>query len=95
MRARLSADARGDLFSIRDYLEPRSPRGLQKVLSAVRTTIKIIEQFPMLGRTGRIAGTREINVSDYPYLIIYSLADEVHIDIDRVLHTRREYPPKD
>ncbi|WP_424992633.1 type II toxin-antitoxin system RelE/ParE family toxin [Oceaniradius stylonematis] len=50
MHARLSEDAETDLYTIRDYLEPRSPQGLQRVLSAIFTTIGQLELFPLLGK---------------------------------------------
>ncbi len=95
MHARLSADAEADLDAIKDYLEPRSPQGLQRILSAIFTTIGQLETFPFLGHDGRVGETREIVVPRTPFIVIYSLADEYYIDIDRVLHGRMKYPPEE
>ncbi len=50
-------------------------------------------QFPLLGRAGQVAGTREFSVVGLPYLIVYAVASESEIDVLTVLHTRRRYPP--
>ena len=93
MHARLTDDARADLHAIREYLEPRSPQGLTRMLSAIFTTIGQLESFPFLGREGRVGETREITVPRTPFIVVYSLADQYYIDIDRILHSRMQYPP--
>lgn len=39
MHLRLSDDARHDLHSIKEYLEPRSPKGFERVLSSIFTIL--------------------------------------------------------
>ena len=94
MHVRLTDDAIADLVSLKDYLEPRSPQGLERMLSAIFTTMGQLETFPLIGHDGRIEGTREIIVPRTPFIVIYSIADELHIDIDRVLHGAMKYPPE-
>ena len=62
MHVRLTSDARDDLEHLKEYLEPRSPYGLARVLSAIFTTIEQLESFPFLGRAGEVEGTRELTV---------------------------------
>lgn len=93
MHARLSEDAETDLHTIRDYLEPRSPQGLQRVLSAIFTTIGQLELFPLLGKDGRVDGTRELIVPRTPFIIVYTVPDAYFIDVERILHGRLKYPP--
>ncbi len=95
MHARLTADAEADLDAIKDYLAPRSPQGLERILSAIFTTIGQLESFPFLGHDGRVPSTREIAVPRTPFIIVYSLNDAAFIDIDRIFHARRKYPPDD
>lgn len=76
-------------------MEPRSPQGLARVLSAIFTTMGQLESFPFLGRSGRVDDTREIFVPRTPFFIVYTIADEIYIDIEAVIHSRRKYPLED
>ena len=51
-----------------------------------------LESFPLLGREGRAPGTREAVVPGTPFIIFYTIADQFHVDIERVLHGRRKWP---
>ncbi len=94
MHARLTEDAQADLKAIKEHIEPRSPQGLVRILSAIFTTIAQLENFPFLGREGRVTNTREITIPRTPFIIIYSLDDPYSIDIDRIFHGRQQYPPE-
>lgn len=48
--------------------------------------------YPGLGRTGRIAGTREL-VTHRNYILIYDTAGDV-VRILRVLHAARQWPQR-
>ncbi len=45
----------------------------------------------MMGRPGRIAGTREFVVSGLPYIIVYQVSEQ-WIDILTVFHTAQSGP---
>jgi len=93
MHARFTEDAKADLASIEEYLEPRSPQGLQRILSAIFTIISQLESFPFLGHEGRVEGTRELVVPRTPFIIIYSLNEPYYLDIENIVHGRLKYPP--
>jgi plasmid stabilization system protein ParE len=50
--------ARDDLIGIRDWIAQDNERAAHEVLSRIRQTAMMFGQFPLLGRTGRTAGTR-------------------------------------
>ena len=56
------------------------------------TTASLLENFPLMGRIGRVAETREFSVPGTPYFIVYTLPDEIHVDLEAILHERLKYP---
>ena len=68
------------------------------ILSLPRTAERIIEatdrleQFPYLGRPGRVNATRELVVPRTPYLLIYRIRDESLECAARALHGARRWP---
>jgi toxin ParE1/3/4 len=85
--------ARDDLIAIRDWIARHDERAADRVVSRIIQTAMMFGQFPLLGRSGQVAGTCEFSVTDLPYLIVYALTSESEIDVLTVLHTRKTYPP--
>lgn len=95
MHIRFSADAEADLEQLAEWLQPRSAQGLDRLFTAVFTTIAQLEGFPLLGKEGRVEGTRELVVPRTSLIVIYTLPDAYHLDIERILDARRKYPPEE
>lgn len=93
MIVRLTPQARDDLAAIRDWIAEDDERAADRVITRIIQTAMMFGQFPLLGRTGQVEGTREFSVVGLPYLIVYRIASEAEIDVLTVLHTRRRYPP--
>jgi toxin ParE1/3/4 len=93
MHVRFQDTAEADLVAIAQYIEPESPKGLERVLTAIFTVAEQLESFPLMGRVGAVEDTREIVVPRTPFRLIYTLDDPHFIDIIRVLHGARQYPP--
>lgn len=93
MNVSFTPQARDDLFSIRDWIAEDDARVADQVIARIVQTAMMFGQFPMLGRVGRIAGTREFSVVGLPYLIVYRIESETEIDVVTVVHTRRQWPP--
>ena len=62
-------------------------------MTAIATTFDLLEKFPLIGRVGRVDGTRELAVAGTNYLIIYTVDEPYFIDVERVLHGKQKYPP--
>ena len=50
----------------------------------------VLDQHPMMGRVGRVKGTREL-VAHPNYILVYRVAGEV-AEVLRVKHTAQQYP---
>lgn len=94
MRLAWSRAARADLLAIADYIELDNPPAARAVLERIDRQVARLVDHPELGRRGRVAGTRELVIVPYPYIVVYRLAGEA-VQVLRVLHQRRQWPPGD
>ena len=93
MNVNLTPQAVDDLHGIRDWIARENKRAAERTVDRILQTVAMFGGFPMLGRAGRIDGTREFSVVGLPYLIVYAITSESEIDVLTVVHTRRTYPP--
>jgi plasmid stabilization system protein ParE len=85
MRVRWTEPSARDLTNICDYISERDgAEAAPKVALRIYEAIGGLVRFPHLGRSGRKRGTRELILSDIPYLAVYRLRDD-EIEIDRIL----------
>ena len=73
MRVRYTPRARGDLRSILQYIDERSPRGARSVKRAIQTTVALIGEFPESGRLSGEEDSRVLPAGRYPYLIYWTI----------------------
>jgi addiction module RelE/StbE family toxin len=79
-----------DRDEIYDYIEANNPAAALTLDELFLEKAALLTTRPGLGRTGRIAGTREL-VAHRNYILLYDLADDV-VRVLRVLHTARQWP---
>jgi toxin ParE1/3/4 len=48
-------------------------------------------EMPNIGRVGKVFGTRELVLQDFPYFVIYRIKGK-YIQILRIFHQQRRYP---
>jgi addiction module RelE/StbE family toxin len=92
LNVNFTPQARDDLIAIRDWIAEDDPRAADNVIARIAQTAMMFGQFPLLGREGLVAGTREFSVVGLPYVIVYRIASETDVDVLTVVHTRRRYP---
>lgn len=80
-----------DLANAREYIDRNNPDAAREIALRIVDATERIIQFPEIGRTGRVKGTRELAVSGTPYLIVYRLK-KTAIHFLRVLHGRQQRP---
>ncbi len=91
MKVVWSPIAIADLESIRTYIAQDSASSAAKVAQRVKEAVRRLSRFPLSGRAGRVAGTRELVIVGTPYLAAYTVNDN-EVRIAAVLHGKRRWP---
>ncbi len=92
MNVNFTPQALDDLRAIREWIAEDDELAAERVISRIRQTVLMFEQFPLLGHPGDVADTREFKVTGLPYLIVYQIASATDLDILTVIHSARKYP---
>ncbi len=91
MRVRWLTRAIESLIAARNYIAQDNPKAAEEFFSYVIVSTTHLEQYPQIGRTGRVHGTRELVLVKYPYIVPYRVKGE-EVQILRVLHSARIWP---
>ena len=82
--------AEADLEEVERYISKDSPAQAVAVVLRIIEAVEILTYHPSIGRQGRVEDTRELVVSDLPYIIPYRQKDG-WIEILRVFHQVRKW----
>lgn len=81
-----------DLDNIEAYIFKDNPSAavdvVLRIIGAVET---LLTEYPKCSRAGRLLGTRELVLTDIPYIIPYRVKDN-YVEVLRILHTSMQYP---
>lgn len=91
MKLRVTTRARGDLDSIFNYLNERSPRAAVSVMRAFEAAAEIIATHPEAALLTSIPGVRAKTVLHYRYVIFYRVASDA-VELLHVRHGARARP---
>jgi addiction module RelE/StbE family toxin len=91
VKIRWTAVATNDLKSADEYLTEHAPEQADAVVDRILSSIDVLEQYPHLGRTGRLEETRELVVTGTPFIVFYRL-QKSQVEILGVLHAARKWP---
>ncbi|MGO9303423.1 MAG: type II toxin-antitoxin system RelE/ParE family toxin [Candidatus Korobacteraceae bacterium] len=73
MKIRLTSRASQQLLSAYDYLQGANSSAAASQMKRIFDSIDLLERFPLAGRKGRIAGTRETVVPRTPFIVAYAI----------------------
>jgi addiction module RelE/StbE family toxin len=91
MKFRYTRRARSDLAEIHDYIAQDNPQAARRVIQIIRKAVEALAENPLVGKTGRVAGTRELAVGRFPFTLAYRV-DSDEVQILSVIHTSRMWP---
>lgn len=80
-----------DLETISNDIARDNPAASDAVELRIITSVDHLPQFPEAGRNGRVTGTREVAVVEYPYMVVYRIKGD-EVQILTVRHTSRQWP---
>ena len=79
-----------DRKSITAYIAQDNPKAAMEMGDMLLEKAELLDQHPMLGRVGRVKGTREL-VAHPNYILIYRVVGEV-AEVLRVKHAAQKWP---
>ena len=71
MKIRWVRLALDDLRKIDTFISNEYPSAAKKVLSTIWEATQHLKVHPQIGRPGRVAGTRELVISNTPFIVPY------------------------
>lgn len=79
------------LEEIQDHIAQASPAAAHRLVPDVMDRAdRMLGDNPMIGRRGRVKGTRELVISRTPYIVVYRV--NTRVEIVAVIHGAREWP---
>ncbi|MFM6250342.1 MAG: type II toxin-antitoxin system RelE/ParE family toxin, partial [Dolichospermum sp.] len=80
-----------NLEQVRNYIIQDNPTAAQELIIKIQNAANQLEKYPFMGKSGRVEGTKELIISNSPYMIIYRVKEE-SVEVLRILHTSKCYP---
>lgn len=74
-----------------DYIAETDADAAIALVLKIQAATQQLAEFPMMGRVGRVDGTRELVIVSTSYLVIYRVKGNA-VEILRVLHAAKRYP---
>ena len=91
MKLYWAAEAIADRVDIYDYIEADNPEAAVVLDELFSKAAERLQTHPMLGRAGRVDGTRKL-VAHENYILVYDIGGD-KVRVLRVLHSARQWPP--
>ncbi|OJZ16617.1 MAG: plasmid stabilization protein [Thiobacillus sp. 63-78] len=74
------------------WIAQDDPRAAAALVTEADAATRLLAQHPDMGRPGRVPGTRELVLPHFPCIIPYRVKAQ-RVEILRVFHTARKWPP--
>jgi addiction module RelE/StbE family toxin len=79
------------LDEIGQYISTENAPAAARVIDRLVSIVDLLSDVPVMGRTGRIPGTRELVIPRLPYILVYRLTART-VDILTILHASQRWP---
>jgi len=82
-----------DLDALASDIAHDNPDAAARIALRVIEAVENLGTHPGIGRPGRVEGTRELVVSNTPYVVAYRVHQNV-VEVLRVLHSAQNWPDR-
>lgn len=73
------------------YISQENPKAATEFVAHLLKSVSALSGHPHIGRQGRVPGTRELVITQFPYIVPYRVREN-RVEILRVFHTARKWP---
>jgi addiction module RelE/StbE family toxin len=80
-----------NLEQARNYVFQDNPTAAQELILKIQNAANQLQNYPFMGKNGRVEGTKELIISNSPYILIYRIKEE-SVEVLRILHASKRYP---
>lgn len=91
MRVIWTPEAEQDRIVIWDYIAADNPRAAARLDELFSEAAARLADHPMMGKSGKVSGTRELFPHEH-YRLVYEIDGDI-VWILTVVHTARQWPP--
>lgn len=93
MLIKWAKSAQADLLEILTYITAQEDtEAAEHLARRIFKKTKILSSFPLSGKPGKIAGTRELHLRSLPYFIVYQESKVKEVTVTRIIHKSRLWP---
>ena len=79
------------LRSTHQHIARDNPAAAEKIIAQILSAAERLADYPSMGRSGRIEGTRELVIPGTPFIVTYRIRRN-DLQILAVMHTSRKWP---
>ncbi|MGH8119945.1 MAG: type II toxin-antitoxin system RelE/ParE family toxin [Gammaproteobacteria bacterium] len=91
MRLKWTKRALQQLKEGQDYIARENPAAANVIAERITQATRLLLMQPLMGRTGRVTGTREWVVQQTPYLLAYTVVNDT-LQILGVIYSKQDWP---
>lgn len=91
LRLVLTTTAMKNISDIAEYYESKQNGLGARFAMYHKQQTEILKKMPNIGRTGKVFGTRELLLHEFPYIVVYRVRSDF-VQILRIFHQQRFYP---
>jgi toxin ParE1/3/4 len=84
-------EAKADAREALAYIAQDNLAAAYGVYGEIEQQVALLADFPKMGRSGRVKGTRELVITRTPYIVAYRVKGDT-VQVLRVLHGAQQWP---